>query len=379
MSRRAVSIAAGCWLATACWLGACASPSGATEPDAFSETLDSGSTFDAPLSIRDAGLDAITATADVSELDSGRRYDIDLAGTTVSGISSGGFMAVQFHVAFASFTRGAAIFAAGPYDCSQASVSLATTQCAYGVPPIDVAHLVSLTHSAAGAGDIDDPSALIDDRVFLFGGAFDTVVAPTVLDALASYYGAFMPAASIEYVSRRAGTAHTWPTASYGNACAVLAPPYLGACGYDGAGHALASLLGSLAPAAAVPTGELRTIAQTDFTADAASHSLDTTAYLYVPASCARREPCRVHIAFHGCGQGARAVGDAFYAHAGLNEWADTNHLIVLYPQAIASSFAPQNPAGCWDWWGYDSPGFASRTGPQLAMVRAMLDAIASE
>ena len=37
---------------------------------------------------------------------------------TVSGLSSGGFMASQFHLAHAEQINGAAIISAGPYDCS---------------------------------------------------------------------------------------------------------------------------------------------------------------------------------------------------------------------------------------------------------------------
>jgi poly(3-hydroxybutyrate) depolymerase len=38
---------------------------------------------------------------------------------TVSGISSGGYMAVQFQVAFSKLVKGAGILAAGPYDCAE--------------------------------------------------------------------------------------------------------------------------------------------------------------------------------------------------------------------------------------------------------------------
>ena len=56
-----------------------------------------------------------------------------------------------------------------------------------------------------------------------------------------------------------------------------------------------------------------------------------------------------------------RRLGDAYYAHAGLNEWADTNHLVVLYPQTIATG---PNPEGCWDFWGYDSAGLREEDRP---------------
>jgi poly(3-hydroxybutyrate) depolymerase len=43
--------------------------------------------------------------------------DIDPSKVTVSGLSSGGFMAVQMHVAYSSVFSGAGIFAGGPYYC----------------------------------------------------------------------------------------------------------------------------------------------------------------------------------------------------------------------------------------------------------------------
>ena len=53
--------------------------------------------------------------------------------------------------------------------------------------------------------------------------------------------------------------------------------------------------------------------------------------------------------------------------------WADTNNIIVLYPQ---TGIMATN--GCWDWWGYDSPHFAQKSAPQMAAIKAMVDRIAS-
>src|SRR5471030_933258 len=70
-------------------------------------------------------------------------------------------------------------------------------------------------------------------------------------------------------------------------------------------------------------------------------------------------------------------VGTDFVAHAGYNQWADTNNLIVLYPQTVSSSGVPFNPNGCWDWWGYNESGYATKSGSQIAAVRAMLTQVA--
>lgn len=47
-------------------------------------------------------------------------YNVDPASVSVSGLSSGGFMAGQLGVAYSSlFQTGFGVFAAGPYDCAR--------------------------------------------------------------------------------------------------------------------------------------------------------------------------------------------------------------------------------------------------------------------
>jgi len=67
-----------------------------------------------------------------------------------------------------------------------------------------------------------------------------------------------------------------------------------------------------------------------------------------------------------------------------LNEIAEANDIIVLYPQAKASSFSPSNPNGCFDWWGYTTNSFlstgvkyATKAGPQMAAVAEMISTLA--
>lgn len=51
--------------------------------------------------------------------------NIDITQTSVSGLSSGGFMAVQIGVAYSSIIKGVGVVAGGPYYCSQDSVLIA--------------------------------------------------------------------------------------------------------------------------------------------------------------------------------------------------------------------------------------------------------------
>ena len=82
------------------------------------------------------------------------------------------------------------------------------------------------------------------------------------------------------------------------------------------------------------------------------------------PASRVPPQPCRLTVTLHGCLQSAEVLDTEFYTKVGVNEWADTNRIIVLYPQAprdhgfgTAGANFPvllnTNPQGCWNWWGY--------------------------
>jgi poly(3-hydroxybutyrate) depolymerase len=102
--------------------------------------------------------------------------------------------------------------------------------------------------------------------------------------------------------------------------------------------------------------------------------SMAETGFAYIPGACAR-ERCRVHVAFHGCRQGADAVDERFVRQAGYNRWADGNRLIVLYPQAVARyAWWTFNPRGCWDWWGYTGSEYATKEGSQLRAVLGMVE-----
>ncbi|HWL85643.1 MAG TPA: PHB depolymerase family esterase [Polyangiaceae bacterium] len=325
--------------------------------------------------------DGDSAVNEVAQADTGGlpALNIDLASTSVSGLSAGGFMAVQFHIAYSSILRGAAIFAGGPYDCAEGSLSTALTTCTTASPsPPDPSRAETDTRNFASAGAIDDPSNLAGQRVFLFGGADDATVAPPVMDALASYYRFWVTHGDVHYESRRPGTAHTMPTIDYGGNCDVTGDPWIGKCNYDGAGAALSEIYGTLASPATTLSGQFVPMAQGAFLTSPASHSIADTGYAYIPKSCSDGARCRIHVAFHGCKQYATgSVADKFYKHAGYNEWADTNQIVMLYPQTIPTSGT--NPNGCWDWWGYDNPDYAKRNGPQMAMVRRMIDALSGQ
>jgi len=295
---------------------------------------------------------------------------------TVSGISAGGNMAVQFHVAHSALVHGAGVLAAGPYYCAENSLRLALGRCMQGDEAIPVDELATITSQLALEEVIDPIAELSGDRVWIFHGGADPVIARTVVDATEAYYATLVDPRGIQRVElEQAG--HTFPATGPGlQACDQTDTPFIGECGLDGARQMLEHLYGPFAAAAAaVAPGQLLPFSQADYAAADAS-SLAARGWLYVPAACGGAGAagrCRLHVAFHGCKQGQSYVQDAFARRAGYLAAADAGSIVVLFPQ-IEPSYQPLNPNGCWDWWGYSGEAYATRLGPQIVAIKAMVD-----
>jgi hypothetical protein len=304
------------------------------------------------------------------------RLNILPGSLTVSGVSSGGYMAAQYQVAYAKDVMGAGIIAAGPWFCAQGSLTRALDDCMKGnAPGPDIAPLIAAARASAKAGYIDDPSWLATDRVYVFHGSHDEIVGAAVTDSLIRFYRAFIPPERIHYETSVAA-AHGFPADGHGGACGTAASPWINDCDYDGAGRLLKQLYGELREPAGDPKGQLVAFDQDRYESGGMLASLEDSGWLYLPGDCAAGKPCRIHIVFHGCRQGSGFVGATFAREAGYNRWADTNRIVVLYPQAAKSLVWPFNPQGCWDWWGYSGPDYATRNGMQLLAVHRMLQAL---
>lgn len=103
---------------------------------------------------------------------------------------------------------------------------------------------------------------------------------------------------------------------------------------------------------------------------------LDSVGYVYVPSGCnSQSSNCRVHVSLHGCQQGRYLIGNKYVLHTGYNEVAELNNIIVIYPQATSSLL---NLFGCWDWWGYTGPYYATKLAPQMKAIKDMVDRVLS-
>jgi poly(3-hydroxybutyrate) depolymerase len=308
---------------------------------------------------------------------------------TVSGLSSGAYMAVQFQVAHAERVKGVGVIAGGPYYCAEGKVSRALANCMSPMPealPPTVSQQQKTLDQIAKGGRIDNPDHLRTHRVWLFSGGGDRTVHRSVMDALAGFYQARLPETSIRYV-KHPDAGHAMPSIddNLPNACGSSEPPFINQCQQlDAAGELLSHLLGPLKAKSSRPEGQLLRFDQRPFlSGKAVDASMADEGYAYIPKDC-QAGGCRVHVAFHGCRQNVEAIGTRFVTGAGYNGWADSNRMIVLYPQtqaryglAMGSWVYLMNPKGCWDWWGYSGTDYHTKDGVQIKAVSAMIDHLA--
>ena len=321
----------------------------------------------------------------------------NIAETSVSGISSGAYMAGQFQLAHGRIIVGAGIIAGGPYGCAESLVAdmlpgpgsamLTATKAIngcmlnamqlWGVP--NTRMLADRAVDLAGRNLIDPMPAVIADRVYLFTGKSDHTVVPAIVRAAERFYRELgVPAQQIKLVDGL-DAGHAFVTESSGLACDETGKPYVVDCDYDQAGDMLSFIYGPLAPPSTSPAGEYLVFDQRSFTSDLVTHGMEDSGVVYIPRACrgtGERDVgrCRIHIAYHGCAQNRILTGDAFIRQTGFARWADTNRLVVLFPQAATSPF---NPQGCWDWWGYTGRAFLTQSAPQIVAVRRMVERLA--
>lgn len=316
------------------------------------------------------------AAGSAAALDALPAVRADPARTSASGLSSGAFMAVQYGVAHSASVVGVGVVAGGTYDCAAVAAG-GILSCMAGGPSGRAA--LDAARSLAADGRIDDVANVARMKVYLFSGTRDVVVGELVVAAAYDFFkAAGVPSANLTFVDT-VGAGHGFVAPDFGNECPLSATPWIVHCSVDGrpydqAREILQRIYGPLQPPPARLSSRVRRFDQREFAATGSG--MDSAGYVYVPAACAGAAGgCAVHVAFHGCLQGAQAVGSDFYESAGYNRWADANRLIVLYPQ-VASRF-PDNPNGCWDWWGYSGAGYMTRRGAQISAVQAMVERLA--
>ncbi|MFI9508828.1 hypothetical protein [Nocardia sp. NPDC052566] len=306
-----------------------------------------------------------------------------ISASYVSGVSSGGYMATQLHVAYSGVFSGAGIFTAGPYRCAGDFDYASTAQngCMQNGARKTPAQLATETRNLADSGKIDAVTDLAGDPVYLYHGTNDNTVLQPVNDDLATYYSVFD--ANVTY-NKSSAAGHAWVSPLGPVACASTQSPFINNCGNDPENEMLTKLLGTVHAPATTLTGKLVQFDQNAYApgGNANAISMDAKGFAYIPQTCADGAACRLMVSLHGCKQGYsyQSFGDAFMKDAYLNEYADTNAMIILYPQAIPLSTANiTNPNGCWNWWGYGGDtAYAWHGGKQIESIMSMVKKLTS-
>ncbi|ACA19864.1 putative depolymerase [Methylobacterium sp. 4-46] len=355
---------------------------------------------------------------------------------SISGLSSGAAMAVQYAVAHSASVTAVGAVAGPQWGCAGGSVSRAINDCMCGraalTPTINTARQLA----ARGAIDkltLGRPQSL--RRAWVFQSPADETVSSRSGEADATFLTAFIGTApevdrgNAVDGSDRAGHGIIAPGGSDTCAFDGTETSYVRHCGAeDNAGKMFQTLFGEGSAynpsdrAGDVPEAELWSFDQKRFIEQAKARGVSVAddyynpfwfwwpassarrqnfdmaekGYIYVPPSCrAVGSACRVHVALHGCKQDARV----FASKAGYNNWAERYKVIVVYPAiapgepvagtvcrspavdpSLDAAWAEPNPNGCWDWWGYldtssQQGRYLTSEAPQMQVLRAIITA----
>lgn len=329
---------------------------------------------------------------------------------SISGVSSGAAMAVQYAIAHSDAIAGVGSIAGPGWDCAEGSLAKGMNDCMCGHNKVslkpDKARQLAEKGEIARLSANNAPIKL--QRSYVFQSPADATVVEQSGQASIDFLRDFIKKEPVvdfgnkDNGSRRAGHGIINPDGPDSCEFNGAETTYVRKCGNeDNAGnlfHALFAPEETQNPATqrkAVPLGKVLPFQQQKYidkvldgdvavspddwrffglipwTSERRKHlDMDATGYIYVPPDCTNSTPqCRVHIALHGCKQD----GEKFAKSAGYNNWADYYKVIVVYPAIKQSAalvgeackgqmpidlpFAPElNPNGCWDWWGYLDP-----------------------
>ena len=139
---------------------------------------------------------------------------------TVSGISAGGSMAAQLHIAFSNDISGCGVVAGPPYYCAQGSIGSALGACMSGPAPSGLSDtLVNRAKTYMNSKSIDSTSNILNDPVYIFTGTNDRVVIPDVVKINERFYSALGASIKTKY---DIPANHGFATDNYGGKCEVL-------------------------------------------------------------------------------------------------------------------------------------------------------------
>ncbi|MEK2645952.1 extracellular catalytic domain type 2 short-chain-length polyhydroxyalkanoate depolymerase [Bdellovibrio sp. BCCA] len=296
-------------------------------------------------------------------------WKIDRNSISISGVSSGGYMAVQMGVAYSKDIAAVASIAGGIYWCSEGDSQKAQSRCMGQPQGIDSNVQIAEARKLADEGQIDPLTNITRQKIYVYASPKDSVIHPLNSEKLEEFYKAFANPTQIT-TEKSIASAHGFPTLSSGNPCQMGFLPWLLKCNFDLAGEILKSAYGALNERGNFDPKNLLKFSQSDFGDE--KTPLYKEGWVYVPSECQQGVQCRLHVALHGCQMNPDFIQDKFATLAGYNEWAETNRIIVLYPQS--AKIPKDNPYACWDWFGFTGPNYMTKSGSQMSALKSMIE-----
>jgi len=261
-------------------------------------------------------------------------------------------------------------------------------------------YLAEYTKSISG-NLIDDVANVAKHNIYAFSGELDAVVNQGVMKKLVTYYGMIGANSSRIQTNFNVPAQHSFVTDHYGHPCYDFESPFINNCNFDLAGAIMKHIYGDglknrveqvesnvsscffkkffffkklvelvLKKTPCFRNKQLKTFSQEAY--NPSSAQLDTEGYIYIPTGCqSNKTACYFQVLFHGCKQGKEFINDIYARHTGMNEWAEANNMIILYPQV--KSNGGQNQNGCFDWWGYADAQYHTKKGLQMTAIAKMV------
>ena len=217
----------------------------------------------------------------------------------------------------------------------------------------------------SAAGDIDSLQFVRRQKIYVFHGYNDAVLARSVTDAAADFYRHYLGEANRGnlFYQTTIGAGHSLVVAQdqprrrsqrlQGQRRSVYRPVRL----RSGRNHPAAHLR-------CVECAEPRAVDRNDQAVRSVglcqAGQCQVRSAWTRPVTCSfprRASKARRAASTSPCMAASRTSaksGSASSTHTGYNAWADSNRLIVLYPQTAGEFVLRRfNPQACWDWWSY--------------------------
>jgi hypothetical protein len=116
---------------------------------------------------------------------------------------------------------------------------------------------------------------------------------------------------------------HCFPTDLIRNsdACQQRGTTGICNCSFDGVGSILTHILPEIKPKDLnwSKWGQIYQFDQSEFLENPNAFGMDETGFVFIPYNCALKS-CKVHVAFHGCGEQKEILGDVYVKNTGYLE-----------------------------------------------------------